>query len=140
MILRLIREPSSDGATFGSLYVDHAWACWTLEDQIREVAGQPVATWKVKGATAIPAGRYRVVITPSTRFKRLLPLLENVPGFTGVRIHPGNSKEDTDGCLLPGLDRIDGTVRRSRVAFESLFERLMGEPGEAWITIENPPI
>lgn len=141
MNLRVIREPSRDGATLGSLYVNNVWQCWTLEDVIREQPGVQVAAWKVAHQTAIPAGRYRVVLTLSQRFGRVLPLLWGVPGFDGVRMHSGNTAADTEGCLLLGQDRQGATVQRSRVACEALFAQLAGvAPGEGiWISIENPP-
>lgn len=137
MRLRLIREPSMECATLGALYVDGVWNCWTLEDVIREVKGSPVEQWKVYGKTAIPAGRYRVRFTFSQRFGRVLPLLEDVPGFTGIRIHPGNTVEDTEGCILPGSSRQPSRVFGSRVAFERLFEQISGA-AECWIDVENP--
>lgn len=138
MNLRLIREPSRDGCTHGSLYIDGHWHCWTIEDVVREVEGQPVADWKVKGRTAIPSGRYKVAITHSQRFGRSLPLLVDVDGFEGVRIHPGNTSADTEGCILPGTGRVAGRVTGSRVAFERLFEHLVAARDDTWIRIENP--
>src|SRR3990167_6899964 len=117
MTLRLVREHSKHNATMGSLYVYGAWACWTLEDAIREQT--------VPGETCIPHGRYRVDITPSQRFHRLLPILLDVPGFTGIRIHPGNTIADTEGCLLVGRTRSSGQVGESRLAFEALFPQLV---------------
>ena len=131
MTLRLVREPSKHNATMGSLYVDGAWECWTLEDAIREQ--------KVPGETCIPHGVYRVDITPSQRFHRLLPILLDVPGFTGVRIHPGNTIADTKGCLLVGRTRSSGQVGESRLAFEALFPQLVaGLSGGIEIHIEAP--
>lgn len=138
MNLRVIREPSIGGATLGSLYINGVWQCWTLEDAIREVPGQPVSAWKVPGQTAIPAGRYRVILTPSQRFKRALPLLVDVPGFSGVRIHAGNTITDTEGCLLVGNHRGESRVAESRIALEALFGRLARAAGEIWIRMENP--
>lgn len=140
MNIRVIREPSIGGATLGSLYVNGVWQCWTLEDAIREIPGQPVESWKVKSETAIPAGRYKIAITPSQRFQRRLPLLLDVPGFAGVRIHPGNTVADTEGCLLVGQDRQAGRVLRSRVAFEALFAELEDADGDIWINVEPPAI
>jgi hypothetical protein len=131
--LRLVREPSADGATFGVLFVDGRFECFTIEDQVRSGP-------KVPGKTAIPAGRYQVVVTPSARFQRRLPLLVDVPGFSGIRIHPGNTINDTDGCLLPGtrIERTALAVRESRVAFQRLFAKLEAADGDqVWITIEN---
>ena len=68
MKLTLMRQPSEAGATVGKLFIDGAFVCWTLEDEIREVEGRPVSEWKIKGATAIPAGQYRVTLEPSARF------------------------------------------------------------------------
>ena len=139
MTLRVVREPTVLGTTLGALYLDGHWACWTLEDAIREIAGQPVETWKVPGQTAIPAGRYRVDITPSQRFQRLMPILLDVPGFTGVRIHSGNAIADTEGCLLVGRTRGMARGRESRLAFDGLFPLLKAAFADGiWITIENP--
>ena len=120
--LRLERGPSAHGATIGELTVDGAFECYTCEDEDRKLEDNPDA--KIKGKTAIPRGAYNVVVTESTRFKRPLPLLENVMGFSGIRIHPGNSSEDTEGCLLPGRTRTDRTVGESKVAFNQLFGKI----------------
>lgn len=146
MRLTLYREPSIADATLGVLFVDFHWECFVLEDQIREPLehrGLLVRDWKVAGNTAIPAGLYRIVITHSARFGRRLPLLEDVPGFSGIRIHPGNTIADTEGCLLPGRLRAAGRVGESRVAFDRLFAKLeaaIARGEEAWIAIVNPPI
>jgi hypothetical protein len=129
-------------STIGNLYVDGAWECFTLEDYVRAdpVLVTAVNEAKVAGETAIPAGRYRVVITPSTRFKCSLPLLLQVPGFEGVRIHPGNTDADTEGCLLVGRQRQHDRVSESRPAFEALFAKLQAgvAAGEVWLTITDP--
>ena len=97
----------------------HFWL-FTLEDEIREVAGSPVADWKIPGLTAIPAGTYDVVVTESARFKRRLPLLQHVPGFTGIRIHTLNTAAESEGCIGVGLARDDyrHMILRSAVATE----------------------
>lgn len=74
--------------------------------------------------TAIPTGRYEIVITKSPRFKRLLPLLLNVKGYAGIRIHPGNVAPDTEGCLLPGTTKGTNVVSNSKNAFDALFKLL----------------
>ena len=117
MKLKLERTYCGPSCTIGSLYVDGAFECFTLEDIVR--AGE-----KVPGDTAIPAGSYNVVITPSNRFKRDLPLLENVPNFSGIRIHPGNTAEDTEGCLLVGRTKGTSFVGESKAAFTALFAKL----------------
>ena len=138
MNLRLVREPSIDGATFGVLFVDGHFECFCLEDELREIPGKPVTDWKVPHETAIPAGRYDVQITRSQRFQRDLPLLVDVPGFSGIRIHPGNTIGDTEGCLLVGKDRTGTRILQSKVAFEALFAKLQTATGPHYIAVENP--
>lgn len=124
MQLTLLREASTEKATPGRLYLDGEPFCYTLEDPVREVPGRPVAEWKIAGQTAIPAGTYRVALTVSPRFKRELPLLLDVPGYSGVRIHAGNRADDTEGCILPGLTRGPDFVGRSREAEAALIYRI----------------
>lgn len=123
MNMELVRKHQSGICTIGELSIEGKFQCYILEDVVREVPGMPVEQWKIAGKTAIPTGDYEVIITLSNRFKRDLPLLKDVPGFAGIRIHPGNTAEDTEGCLLPGTHRsADSTsVLHSRVAFDDLF-------------------
>jgi hypothetical protein len=116
MELQLKRTDSFENSTIGELSVDGQLECYTLEDKVRPV--------KIKGKTAIPAGRYEVIINYSQRFQRLLPLLLNVPDFEGVRIHPGNTAADTEGCILVGMTKEKEFIGQSRVAFERLFTKL----------------
>lgn len=104
--------------TVGRLSIDGKYFCDTLEDTVRAPGV------KVRGKTAVPAGRYRVVLAESPRFKRILPLLVDVPNFEGVRIHPGNTAKDTEGCLLVGFNQVKGKVVASRATFQKLFEKL----------------
>jgi len=142
MVWTLRRRHSDGGATIGELDLGSGRFCYTLEDEIREQPGVQVAAWKVPGATAIPAGRYKLTVTPSQRFGRLLPLLVGVPGFTGVRIHPGNTPADTEGCILVG-QAIGGqaSLLRSRLAFDDLFKRLRHAVRvmDVYLEIQNPP-
>lgn len=124
--------------TIGSMTVDGEWQCWTLEDPVREVPGQPVSAWKVPGETAIPAGGYRIELTMSARFKRLLPLLIDVPGYSGVRIHAGNTAANTEGCILVGEERFPKSLARSQLALAPLMSKIAearrkGEP--VWLAI-----
>lgn len=137
MHLTLIRDTFTPSATTGRLLVDGVFECFVLEDVVR-----PVGAQKIAGKTAIPYGTYAVIITESARFKRRLPLLVGVPGFAGIRIHPGNTAADTEGCLLPGRARYEGGVAGSRIAFEALFAKLEQAlkqgPVEIQITIAGP--
>ena len=98
--------------------------CLILEDRVR-IGG------KVRGETAIPPGKYEVRITHSPRFQRNLPILLEVPGFSGIRIHTGNDREDTEGCLLPGTRRQELSdksqyVYNSRSAFSVVLSKIEG--------------
>lgn len=90
------------------------WFCNTMEPTARKLTSQMPQTVirrrKLIGKTAIPTGRYRILITRSRRFGRWLPLLLNVKGFEGIRIHAGNKPEDTRGCILLGFNRRKGYV------------------------------
>jgi hypothetical protein len=131
MKLRLQRHASGPTSTIGELseeIADGVWSdrwCWTCEDVVREQRGVPVEQWKVYGATAIPEGTYRVILSQSTRFGgQLMPELLHVPGFTGIRIHSGNTSLDTEGCVLVGLNT-DGTdVFHSRDAYGMVKSRI----------------
>src|SRR5947207_2810219 len=118
MLLRLHRQWFTSNSTIGELTVDGQPECFVLEDPYRADGV------KVPGATCIPRGLYQIQITFSNRFQRELPLLLHVPGFEGIRIHPGNKPADTEGCLLPGKTRMIDFVSQSREAFNSLFEKL----------------
>ncbi|MBR1979775.1 DUF5675 family protein [Candidatus Proelusimicrobium excrementi] len=104
--------------TIGKLYIDGKYFCDTLEDTVRAPGV------KIPGKTAIPAGKYKIKLTESLRFKKLMPRLENVPGFTGVLIHAGNTAEDSGGCILVGKNRVKGKVLDSRETFARLFRLL----------------
>lgn len=129
MEILVTREPTANGCTIGTMTIDGAFECYTLEDVVRP-AGE-----KVYGQTAIPEGRYRVKLTMSNRFKIVLPLLENVPNFEGVRIHPGNTAADTDGCILVGQSKTNNSIGASRLAFDRLFARLQACKEDIWITV-----
>lgn len=120
--------------TLGELLVDGEHECYTLEDVVR-----PDGV-KIYGETAIPYGRYRVVVTHSNRFGRDLPLLLNVPAFDGIRIHPGNVAADTHGCLLVGRGHTGSSVTESRLAFDALFPKIrdaIAGGKDVWITYKS---
>lgn len=116
MKLHLKRLHKTDKSTIGELAIDGVFECYTLEDVEREV--------KIKSITAIPKGTYKVGISMSTRFKKELPILFEVPNFTGVRIHSGNVAENTEGCILVGNTRSVDFIGESRKAFNKLFAKM----------------
>lgn len=135
MKLRLERRIFTDDVTIGDLYVNDELLCYVLEDAVRPE--------KIYGKTAIPKGTYKVQLTMSNRFKKILPLLIDVPNYEGVRIHTGNTNEDTDGCLIVGTtiirdmrQNIDWMVGESRVAMARLMVLLRNQP-DIEITICN---
>lgn len=118
MLIEVKRFEFKDTYTVGKMYIDNIYECYTLEDVVRTGA-------KVNGQTAIPTGTYNLIINHSNRFNRDLPLLENVPNFTGVRIHSGNTSANTEGCILVGTTWSGKDfIGNSRVAFNKLFEKL----------------
>lgn len=121
MNLLLRRYEFGGEQTFGKLYLNGAYECETLEDQDRNLEDGGA---KVFGKTAIPRGKYIVIIDYSTRFKRDLPHVLNVPQFEGIRIHSGNTVEDTEGCILVGNTKVGNQVLQSRVAFNALMMKL----------------
>jgi hypothetical protein len=141
MELELLRKTRSETFTIGELAVNGQFECFILEDKDRglkkEMTLSELTNKKVHGKTAIPEGRYEVAITFSSRFQKMLPLLMDVPVFAGIRIHPGNTAADTEGCLLPGTAKGTDMVLNSRVAFTALFEKLKAatEQEKVFITI-----
>ena len=131
MKLTLERLQLDPDVTIGALHVDGAFQCWTLEDVVRP-AGAP----KVFGQTAIPYGSYRIDVTFSPHFGRDLPLVCAVPGFCGVRIHPGNTAADTEGCILVGNDRLAKSLGHSRAAFDALFPLIRDALAKGPVTLE----
>ena len=109
MELLLERYALRDTYTIGRLFIDGVKLCDTLEDPVRDLTCEA----KVPGKTAIPEGRYKVIVNRSPKFKRLLPRLLDVPHFDGILIHRGNTAADTAGCILPGENRIVGRVVNS---------------------------
>jgi len=119
MKLVLIRDQSDLDCTFGRLYINGLFECHTLEDVDRhlEDGGEKVAS-----ATAIPRGEYKLTIDWSNRFKKEMLHVLDVPQFAGIRIHSGNTSEDTEGCLLLGNGRAKAYLLDSRSAVQKVFD------------------
>ena len=115
MRLTLTRMASANGATVGTLTdAQGEHLCYTLEDVVREVTGQPVLAWKIRGQTAIPRGTYRVTFVNSARFGPGTLNLCDVPGFEAIRMHSGNTVQDTEG-FIPMMELIDREKELARL-------------------------
>lgn len=135
MELTLQRIVKDKSYTLGELSIDGEEFCHTLEPRWRGPEAK-----KVPGKTAIPEGRYPIVITLSPKFKQWLPLLLHVPKFEGIRIHAGNTVEDTAGCILVGECQEKGVLSDSRLWVERLKRRIVDakERGEGvWVSVVN---
>lgn len=129
MELKVKRIARKDGYTIGRLFINNEYFCDTLEDTDRGLSStmqvNEILAKKVKAETAIPTGKYDVILTFSPRFKRVLSLLLNVKGYEGVRVHAGNTNKDTEGCLLVGENKAKGQVLNSRATLEKLMSILL---------------
>lgn len=117
MVLLLKRKYLADTYTIGDLYIDGVFVANTVEDKVRDLSKEK----KVYGETAIPYGTYKVSWTYSPKFKRYMPLLENVPYFSGIRIHSGNTAKDSLGCIIVGENKQKGMVLNSKATVNKLY-------------------
>ena len=133
MKLELIRDDTPDAEhNFGKLYANGEYIGETLEDKDRE--GEE----KVDGDTCIPRGMYQVIVSRSVRFNRRMPEVLAVPNFSGIRIHGGNTEEDTHGCPLLGLTRTPTGIRNCAPPNTRLLEMLEAEGvagREVWLEV-----
>lgn len=116
MKLRVERLWKKPAYTVGRLFIDGKFFCNTLEDTVRDLSNEK----KVYGKTAIPYGEYKVVYNWSPKFGRNLPRLLNVPAFEGILIHPGNTADDSAGCILVGRNTEVGRLTESRYTSDKL--------------------
>lgn len=136
MELYLSRFVADQHKTVGRLFVDGRFECFTMEDPIRNLG--PMGEGKIPGKTAIPAGRYEVVEQDSPRFGPGTLTLKDVPHFSYIRIHAGNTPKDTDGCVLVGETYNDSNpnfIGHSRDALRHL-KAVVTFP--CWLTIADP--
>jgi len=143
MELLLIRKFFKPEYTIGRLYYDNTFCCNTLEDPIRDLQDRnhdgdftDEGEGKIYGQTAIPCGRYKVIVTMSPKMKRRLPLLVDVPGFEGIRIHSGRNAKHTEGCILVGDNKTKGQLDNSPY-WETFIVNLLDSSSDNYITIKE---
>ena len=131
MELSLERKELFKDRTIGGLYINGTFSYYTLEDTDRKLESGSV---KIPKLTAIPRGRYKLIIDFSNRYQRKMPHILNVPQFEGIRIHTGNYPGDTEGCILIGMeyDARNHTILKSKIAFDAFFPQL-----EEWLSKED---
>lgn len=137
MEIKIIRKIKTEKSSIGEMFIDKQFFCYTLEDKDRGIKQGDsldyINAHKPFGITAIPTGTYKAIVNKSNRFSQLagkdifLPLLLNVPGYEGVRIHGGNKPEDTEGCILLGLSHDNITpdfIGMSKVALQKFMAKI----------------
>ena len=139
MTIKIDRKYKKLGYTISNLYIDGVWFCNALEDTDRGLRQtmpvEEIRQKKIYGMTAIPSGRYIVrmdIVSPKysqydwyrKKFGGRMPRLENVKGFEGILIHPGNDALDSYGCILVGVNKQKGKVLESRATFQRLWKIL----------------
>ncbi len=154
MLITLRRIPMKAGKMYqiGHLYVDGKYVCDTIEDVDRGLTQDMPLTEimkrKVKNETAIPRGKYRVLMNRvSPKFsakayymgfcKGKVPYLAGVPGFEGILIHKGVNQNSSSGCIIVGMNTVVGKVTQSQACFEKLYRMLQGANDEIWIEIKR---
>ena len=119
-LIKILRKKNNEHRCFGELYlidneIGKRFFCNTLEDPVR------LDGIKIQGQTAIPAGKYKIIINWSNRFNRMMPLVVDVPNFDGIRIHAGNTEKDTEGCILVGCYDGGNYLINSKYMFEYIM-------------------
>lgn len=130
----LLRNYLKDNYTIGNLYctgieledkktrmIEDQFLCNIIEDKFR---GNDLSKKKVAGETCIPEGSYQIRMTYSPKYKKSLPQLLNVPYFEGIRIHSGNSAKDSEGCLIPGMNKEVGKVLDSKTHTDIIITKI----------------
>lgn len=136
MKITLRRKFKGPTYTVGDLSVNGKFFCNTIEDTVRELPAtcpdtsrgrSCICKEKVREKTAIPAGTYRITLEYSSRFKRRMPYLHDVPHFLGILIHTGSTETDSAGCIIVGENTVKGKVLNSRATFGRLYALLEKE-------------
>lgn len=138
MLVELKRIAKRDSYTIGHVYIDGTYFCDSVEDTDRGLADtmsvEEITKKKVYAKTAIPTGTYKVRLSYSNRFKKMMLEVMNVKGFSGIRIHSGNTAADTEGCLILGENKVVGKVINSRDTI-SKFMKKVGDCKDLTIVI-----
>lgn len=130
MLIEVKRIYNKADYTIGKMYIDGEYFCDTLEDTDRGLAQgmslSELKEMKEYGKTAIPTGEYVLTITYSNRFAKMMPLINDVPAFSGARIHPLNTSKETEGCIGVGIcdDPNKDWIRDSRKTYNELMRIL----------------
>jgi hypothetical protein len=131
MKLELKRRFLGETYTIGDLYINGKFFSNTLEDKVRDLNKdgdlKDVGEGKIMHETAIPYGTYSVIMNMSNRFKRIMPLLLDVPHFAGIRIHSGNKASHSSGCILVGINSVKGGLTESKKYEKILYDYLLKE-------------
>lgn len=139
MHIKIVREEYYETCTIGKLYIDGVYFCATLEDKDRgltnDMSLNEIIQKKVYGQTAIPTGIYKVILSISNKFKRILPEILNVPNWSGVRIHSGNTAADSLGCILVGNRLNESFIANSRNTEKKLIDILSSAKDEIILEI-----
>ena len=142
MEITVLRKDFTDISTVGDFLINDNFYYYSLEDKdCQRRADGVIESWsqrmKVPAKSAIPYGRYEVVINFSNRFQRMMPLLLNVPSFERIRIHNGNTAEDTEGCILIGYTKDNNFIGNSKSAFNNFMSLLTQvlKKEKVWLSI-----
>jgi len=131
MKIKVVRNTFTENSTIGEMHINDKFFCYTLEDKDRGLdSTQSLLTIKAKkvfGETAIPYGKYQLIVNKSPKFGRLLPRLQGIKGFDGVLIHRGNSAEHSHGCILVGYKKGTDCIMESTKAEADLITILQRE-------------
>jgi len=142
----LIRKYFNENYTIGKLTTNNEYLCDVIEDKVRDLHDinndgdfTDKGEGKIYGQTAIPYGRYEIKMVFWPKHNRLYAQLQNVPGYTGIFIHSGRTAKHTEGCLIPGENKLKGQVLYSPYWTEQVTNivRKGLQKGEVWITIEK---
>lgn len=151
MEIKVDRKWKKEKYTIGRLYIDGEFICNTIEDADRgltqSMSEEEIKSKKIYGQTAIPTGRYKVlmnVVSPKFSQKEFymnvckgkVPRLEGVKGFSGILIHSAATADNVEGCIGVGFNTEKGKLTSIKEAFEKVYSKLSSSKEDIWITIE----